>query len=78
MRLEARLSYALLGLVQATGSAGGLDFAFLSWKAIDTRAKRDWWVQTCIWLSRIFVLFGFWSQVGLSKFAPTPYTFWRF
>ena len=25
MRLEARLSYALLGLVQATGSAGGLD-----------------------------------------------------
>ncbi len=25
MRLEARLSYALIGLVQATGSAGGLD-----------------------------------------------------
>ena len=26
MRLEARLSYALIGLVQATGYAGGLDF----------------------------------------------------
>ena len=25
MRLEARLSYALIGLVQATGYAGGLD-----------------------------------------------------
>ena len=28
MRLEAQLSYALIGLVQATGSAGGLDSAF--------------------------------------------------
>ena len=28
MRLEARLSYALIGLVQATGYAGGLDFWF--------------------------------------------------
>ena len=28
MRLEARLSYALIGLVQATGYAGGLDFRF--------------------------------------------------
>lgn len=27
MRLEARLSYALIGLVQATGYAGGLDSA---------------------------------------------------
>ena len=27
MRLEARLSYALIGLVQATGYAGGLDFS---------------------------------------------------
>ena len=27
MRLEARLSYALIGLVQATGYAGGLDYA---------------------------------------------------
>lgn len=26
MRLEARLSYALIGLVQATGYAGGLDY----------------------------------------------------
>lgn len=26
MRLEARLSYALIGLVQATGYAGGLDW----------------------------------------------------
>ena len=30
MRLEARLSYALIGLVQATGYAGGLDLAILS------------------------------------------------
>jgi len=28
MRLEARLSYALIGLVQATGYAGGLDYLF--------------------------------------------------
>lgn len=28
MRLEARLSYALIGLVQATGYAGGLDYDF--------------------------------------------------
>ena len=27
MRLEARLSYALIGLVQATGYAGGLDYS---------------------------------------------------
>ena len=26
MRLEAQLSYALIGLVQATGSAGGIDY----------------------------------------------------
>ena len=26
MRLEARLSYALIGLVQAAGYAGGLDY----------------------------------------------------
>ena len=29
VRLEARLSYALIGLVQATGYAGGLDKLFL-------------------------------------------------
>lgn len=29
MRLEARLSYALIGLVQATGYAGGLDYLLL-------------------------------------------------
>lgn len=33
MRLEARLSYALIGLVQATGYAGGLDFVPISAKA---------------------------------------------
>ena len=37
MRLEARLSYALLGLVQATGSAGGLDFS--ERKITETQAK---------------------------------------
>ena len=30
MRLEARLSYALIGLVQATGYAGGLDYLILN------------------------------------------------
>ena len=34
MRLEARLSYALIGLVQATGYAGGLDF-FVFYKIIN-------------------------------------------
>ena len=29
MRLEARLSYALIGLVQATGYAGGLDLRLM-------------------------------------------------
>ena len=46
-------------------------------KTVDTRAKRDRWVQSCIWLSRFFFLFGFWSQAGRSEFAPTPYTFWH-
>lgn len=35
MRLEARLSYALIGLVQATGYAGGLDFLHFShWESM--------------------------------------------
>lgn len=37
MRLEARLSYALIGLVQATGYAGGLDF-YLIHSALPSRS----------------------------------------
>lgn len=36
MRLEARLSYALIGLVQATGYAGGLDMVSYSAAALCT------------------------------------------
>ena len=36
MRLEARLSYALIGLVQATGYAGGLDFSVMLFRKPDT------------------------------------------
>ena len=34
MRLEARLSYALIGLVQATGYAGGLDLWYCCFYSI--------------------------------------------
>ena len=40
MRLEARLSYALIGLVQATGYAGGLDLSlYLSLGAVSPLPK---------------------------------------
>ena len=53
-------------------------FAFLPGKTLTTRAKRDRRVQTCICLSRFFAFLGVFRDWGISKFAPTPYTFWRF
>ena len=41
MRLEARLSYALIGLVQATGYAGGLD---LSGVSVRCRKTQRFWI----------------------------------
>ena len=44
MRLEARLSYALIGLVQATGYAGGLDLPIFNFLDINNKSEpiSDW------------------------------------
>ena len=47
MRLEARLSYALIGLVQATGYAGGLD-AFVVIK-VNISVDQIICFPECIW-----------------------------
>ena len=51
MRLEARLSYALIGLVQATGYAGGLDYAVYAFSLLRRRCPRPR-RRLCVALSR--------------------------
>lgn len=50
-------------------------FAFLFGKPPDTRAKRDKWVQPCIFPVPLICFFGFLSWRGCSEFAPTPKLF---
>ena len=59
MRLEARLSYALIGLVQATGYAGGLDCLDAAVGAV----------------IQIFNMFLFEAVRGLKSLRMKPLTF---